>query len=203
MNRFCQLLFMTFIVCTSYVNAQPSFFFDPIIQYYAGENLELLNSSQPFDAYSFVQYIFDFGAIYPQHLSNTSQELLSLTAAFRMKGNFGNDGRYATTSFTPLKIGWAGTETAHNHTTDTFAFWAREVSIAYQPDSYDTPLFTLGFFPFKLGNGLILGNAYKLNEPIPGQYIYQQIDQFRPGFLCSATNNKKTISHSSKNFWFK
>lgn len=184
---------MTSFFSVLYASEKPLFFFNPLFQYFGGENLELLNAQNNFDSYSFVQYIFDFGTFYPKHFSRYSQDLLSLAVTFRIKGNFGNDGRYNTHTSLPVKIGWAGTESGITYNSDTVSFWTREASIAYQPESYPSPLLTLGFFPFKIGNGLVLGNAYKLNEPIPGQYIYEQIDQFRPGILCSALNKNHTV----------
>lgn len=188
------------------LDQRPPFFVSSMLQYYGGQNLELLNTDQSYDSYSFMQYIGDFGIHFPQRLQSdeaiskdgtlpiSAPRFLTLDAVFRIKGNLGNAGLYNQTSSIPIKIGWTATETAHNHSIDKFLWWVREAAVTYGPEPEKNRFFKVGLFPYKLGNGLILGNAYKITIPIPGQFVYPQIDQFRPGLQGTITTSNKQFS---------
>ncbi len=164
------------------------------MQYFFGNNLELFNSSQPFDSYSFVQYIFDFGTHQKKKSNTAKKPTIDFDATLRIKGIFGNNGLYSQSQSSAIKIGWSRTEADCVSTQYANTLWIRELALMIQPqENYDS-FFKIGFFPYKIGNGLTLGNAYVLEAPIPGQFIYEQIDQFRPGFLCSLSTKNKTFS---------
>ena len=172
----------------------PTFFTDVITHYYYGQNLDLLNNSQPFDAYSLFQYIFNVGIHLDKELISEKKQSASLLAQVRMKGIFGNAGSCLSTTNIPIKIGWARTETTHEQELDKFLIWMRELDLSYYPTENKNSFFKIGLFPFKIGNGLVLGNAYKIKIPIPGQYVYEQIDQFRPGLQLQVANSNNTLA---------
>lgn len=173
----------------------PSVFFaDIITHYYYGQNLDLLNDAQPFDSYSLFQYIFDGGIHFTKELTPEKKQSASLLAQIRAKGLFGNAGSCLSTTDIPTKIGWARTETRHEQELDKFLIWIRELDLSYSPSENKNSFFKIGLFPFKIGNGLVLGNAYKIKIPIPGQYVYEQIDQFRPGLQLQVTNQKNSLT---------
>ena len=173
----------------------PPFFANLAIQYFYGENLELLNSSQPFDTYSFFQYIFDIGIHKNKEFSTLKNNpSLILDGVGRFKGIFGNDGFYTKTTLSPIKIGWTKVEVSPTQELGHTKMWLRELALTINPQEENHSFFKIGLFPYKLGNGLTLGNAYVLQAPIPGQFIYEQIDQFRPGILCSLTHHHNQLS---------
>ncbi len=171
----------------------PPFSADVITHYYFGQNLDLLNDTQPFDAYSLFQYIFDFGISLDKKLIPTSADSLSLNAQVRMKGIFGHSGSCLSSGDTPIKVGWGRTEAIHLQEIEKFLIWMREVDITYRPTMRQKTYFRIGLFPFKIGHGLVLGNAYRVKIPIPGQYVYEQIDQFRPGLIFNVSNEHETM----------
>ena len=193
---FVSLLCFSIIFFPSQCTPQypPVFFTDIITHYYFGHNLDLLNNAQPFDSYSLFQYIFDAGIYLDKELVPEKNHSVSLKAQVRMKGLFGNAGPCLSTTGIPIKIGWAQTETAHEQELDKFLIWMREIYCSYCPNDNKNNFLKLGLFPLKIGNGLVLGNAYKIKIPIPGQYVYEQIDQFRPGIQLQLTNLKNTIT---------
>ncbi len=143
---------------------------------YFGQDLNNLNLPS-FQGYSLFQYIDDFGI----QLSKTSsyrKHTASVLAKARIKGIFGNKGSGL--------VPWQEEK--------KFQIWMREASLLYAPTEDTSNFFQLGIFPFKVGNGFVLGDAYDINIPISWQYLYEQIDQFRPGFLIHLSNHKKSIS---------
>ena len=189
---FAPLLYYTNFLSAS--KPHPLFFTDIITHYYYGQNLDLLNTTQPFDSYSLFQYIFDAGIYLDKELTFEKKQSTSLLAQVRMKGLFGNAGSCFSTVAPPIKIGWARTETTHKQELDKFLIWMRELYLSYCPSKNKNSFLKIGLFPFKIGNGLVLGNAYKIKIPIPGQYVYEQIDQFRPGLQVQVANHNNTIT---------
>jgi hypothetical protein len=196
MRRQLFRFFALLLPCTNFLSActPPLFFADIITHYYYGQNLDLLNSAQPFDAYSLFQYIFDAGIYLDKELSSEKKQSATLKAQVRMKGIFGNAGSCLSTTSSPIKIGWARTETSQGQQLDTFLIWMRELALSFSPTENKNNFFKIGLFPFKIGNGLVLGNAYKIKIPIPGQYVYEQIDQFRPGLQIHVANARNTVA---------
>jgi hypothetical protein len=185
-------LLLNWISIGSTPHSSPVFFTDIITHYYYGQNLNLLNNAQPFDSYSLFQYIFDAGIQLDKELTPKKQSA-SLQAQVRMKGIFGDGGSCLTTTGHPIKIGWTRTETITTPEVDKFLMWIRDLDLTYCPTHNKYNFFKIGLFPFKIGNGLVLGNAYKIKIPIPGQYVYEQIDQFRPGLQLQITNQRNTF----------
>lgn len=172
----------------------PIFFADFVSHYYFGQNLYLSNNAQSFDSYSLFQCIFDTGIRLDKELTPEKKQTVSLLADIRMKGLFGNAGSCLTFANDPVKIGWAKTETITTGELDKFLIWVRELSVTYCPTKNKNSFFEIGLFPFRIGNGFVLGNAYKANIPITWQYVYEQIDQFRPGLLLQLTNQTGSVS---------
>lgn len=156
--------------------------------YWHGSNLELLNSANKSDQYSFFEYLLDSSFMLNNKFNTGDFNPLNIQATIRLKGIMGNVGQYTQTTETPIKIGVAMTESEHSHSINRLLLWARELWIKYCFSEFDpNQFFQIGFFPFKLGNGITLGNAHSMGTTIPGQYNYQAIDQFRPGILLSGS----------------
>lgn len=174
-----------------------AFLIDFNTQAYYGSNLELLNASNEFDSFGFLQYNVDAGCYLRRPKRYETSQPIEFKAIARMKGIMGNSGRYTQTTETPVKIGFAITETAHSHSINRLLIWGRELWFKYYFSSADNAkFFTLGLFPFKLGNGFALGDAHIVGQTIPGQYNYQSIDQFRPGILFSGSLANKSIKYN-------
>ena len=147
--------------------------------FYFGQNIDVLNTS-PFEAYSLFQYIYDFGFQREQEKIRETDQTVSFSAMARMKGVLGNLG----SGLVPLQE------------TEKFEIWMRELFLKYMPLTNKNCFLQAGFFPFRVGNGFVLGNAYDINIPTLWQYVYEQINQFRPGILLQLGNQKNTITAS-------
>jgi len=163
-------------LCSSEPSTPPPFFSNTLTTHlYFGEDLNNLNTPF-FQGYSLFQYIDDFGIQFDKE--STTKKIASFVAKARVKGIFGNTG----SGLLPYQE------------TKKFQIWMREISLLYAPTENKMSFLQLGIFPFKVGNGFVLGDAYDINIPISWQYLSEQIDQFRPGFLVHLGNQKKSIS---------
>ncbi len=148
---------------------------------YFGQDLDILNIT-PFTPYSLFQYIYDFGIqSLNTKLGKNAKQSFSFVANARMKGILGKRG----SGLVPLQQ------------TKKFEIWMKELSLQYMPTENKNNYLKGGFFPFRVGNGFVLGNAYDINIPISWQYLYEQINQFRPGLLLQLGNQKNSISASA------
>ncbi len=165
------------LLSSSEPSTPPPFFSNTLTTHlYFGEDLNNLNLPS-FQGYSLFQYIDDFGIEISKE-SSQRKHTACVVAKARIKGIFGNKGSGL--------VPWQEEK--------KFQIWMREASLLYAPTENKTSFFQLGIFPFKVGNGFVLGNAYDINIPISWQYLYEQIDQFRPGFLIHLSNQRKSIS---------
>jgi len=178
--------FSAFLVCVHLLSfkslATPPFFSNKLTTHtYFGQDLDILNI-KPFTPYSLFQYIYDCGVqSLDTNLGKTKKQSFSFVANARIKGIFGKRG----SGLVPLQQ------------TKKFEIWMKELSLQYMPTENKNNFIKGGFFPFKVGNGFVLGNAYDINIPISWQYLYEQINQFRPGIQLQLGNQKNSISASA------
>lgn len=169
-----------FLLSLSSLHASPPtplFSSDFVTNFYWGRNIDVLNTT-PFESYSVFQYIYDFGIQLENQAIHNTDQTFSLTALARMKGVFGNRG----SGLVPLLE------------TEKFEIWMRELTLKYMPFANKNNFLQAGFLPFQLGNGFTLGNAYSVNIPVQWQYVYKQINQFRPGIQLQIANNSNSFS---------
>ena len=160
------------------VTTPPPFFSNKLTtHFYGGQDLNVLNNPS-FDPYTVFQYIDDFGVEIKEEPIRETSQTISLLAKARVKGIFGNTG----SGLVPLQ------EVAK------FKIWLREASLLYAPTENKNSFLQGGLIPFKVGNGFVLGNAYNISIPIAWQYVYEQIDQFRPGIVLQIGNQKKSVT---------
>ena len=157
----------------------PSFLFiEPHLHCYFGQDLNV-GTQVPADPYSLFQYIFDFGIEKTNvAVRNFEHQTVSFTAKARLKQLIGHPGTGTFPAQEPKK----------------FQAWLREGFLLYRPTQERDIAIQGGFFPFKVGNGFVLGNAYNINIPISWQYIDEQIDQFRPGALVRVSNRNRSYT---------
>lgn len=156
----------------------PPFFSSTVAtNFFFGQDLDV-GITDPFDPYSLFQYIFDFGITLDKEPIRKTNQTISAVAKARMKGVLGDKG--------------SGTFPLQEE--KKFQIWMREACLQYFPTPHENTFLQAGIFPFKLGNGFVLGNAYNINLPISWEYLYEQIDQFRPAILLHVGNQKKSLS---------
>lgn len=154
-----------------------------------GKNLSLLNSNNTSDKVFFARHTLDLtGSIVRKECADTLVEFLCTA---RNKAIWGNPASIASTTDTPIKnlVAVLG---SHRHSIPRHIFWIRELWLA-QDLSYmfnlclpTHPMFKLGLFPFQLGRGISLGDAFAISAPeLLGFYTDTSIDQFAPGALLT------------------
>lgn len=79
----------------------------------------------------------------------------------------------------------------HNHSISRQLFWARESWLEFSlKDLFCTDknhTVTMGIFPFSVGRGISLGDAYDIDIDFIGESTTQAVDQYAPGFKLSGT----------------
>ena len=158
-----------------------NFFGNVQFDFFTGTALELF-SADDLDNYMFVQDALDIGFHIDKPHGDARYELL---ADLRTKGVFGNSGIFDQTVPRAIKIGLGRTEADYSFKPNLQNVWLRELWFKYNINPAYHSDFQIGFFPFSIGAGLSLGNAYKVGKLIPGYYEERFVDQFRPGLLLS------------------
>lgn len=89
----------------------------------------------------------------------------------------------------------------HKHAIPRHIFWMRQgwlqfdLNESFRLSFLNTHSFKLGFFPFELGRGIALGEAYAVGPEILGFYTDSAVDQFAPGGLLRGEILEKTLSY--------
>lgn len=149
--------------------------------FYYSRNAELLNN-YCFDNYNFFQTILDANFLFK------SIDLINIYLQPRARTVWGDNGFLNHTVNTPLKIGIGKTENSFEFKLDKFLIIIRQL---YLETYFDFKKLIIGFFPKSLGLGLILGNGYKVEEIIPGNWQEKYINQYRPAINFSSTSNNE------------
>lgn len=152
---------------------------------FAAKNFSLLNRCNDFDQVWFMRHTLDyiFNANYGR--LTCGYPLVEFNFSVRNKGIWGAPSTLAQTTDSEIKIADVLTG-KHNHYIPRHIFWMREGWLRFSiPDALQLPLknqhtFMLGFFPFQLGRGIALGDAYALGQDFLGFYTDGLVDQFAP-----------------------
>ncbi|MCL4379880.1 hypothetical protein M1466_00090 [Candidatus Dependentiae bacterium] len=145
-----------------------------------GKNLNFFSGS-PLDQALYWQTTFDL-KLAAQH----AQEMKFL-ATLRNKTRWGNP-RLIPVTPTPVKVDVSLTP-PHNHYISRLLFWIREAWLeislnkALSICADREHVFKVGFFPFDLGRGIALGDAYAVTPGVLGLFADNAIDQYAPGML--------------------
>lgn len=158
------------------------------VEGFFGRNLTLLNNENGGLDEILVpaKYTYDIAAIYGLGCKSRGYDFVRMKAAIRSKGTWGAPETIASTDDSVVKdvdvvFG------RHAHTINRHILWIREVWVeANLGDMFGLPLrnkhtFMAGFFPFQLGRGIALGDAYATDPDLLGYYSPSAIDQYAPG----------------------
>lgn len=194
------LLLSSLFFSSSVFLAANSLTLKPDIQYtFAGvlkedmfyaKNFSLFNSCNDLDQVWFMRHTLDyiFNANYGR--LTAGYPLVEFNFAVRNKGIWGAPSTLAQTTDSEIKIADVVTG-RHNHFIPRHIFWMREGWLRFSiPDALKLPIdnehtFMLGFFPFQLGRGIALGDAYAVGQDFLGFYTDGLVDQFAPAVKFS------------------
>lgn len=149
-----------------------------------GKNISLLNNCNPFDQTVYVRHTLDLNT------DLAYLDLLSGRVSMRNKAIWGTAELIKMTS-TPSRITDAVGQ-FHSHFFPRYVFWMRELWIDFSLNEalglsfldYQQN-FCLGAFPFQLGRGIALGDAYATGADYLGFYTDDVVDQYACGAQLS------------------
>lgn len=124
---------------------------------------------------------------------------LEFKTTVRNKGNWGSR-KIVTTTETTLNLGGANFG-SHTHDLGRHVVWIREgwlktnLNGAFGWDEKYPQHLIVGFYPFKIGQGIALGDAYALNGQLVGFFSDNAVDQYAPGVLFTGELKKERISY--------
>lgn len=161
-----------------------SSFFKPETFY--GKNINLLNNNNDADRVYFSRHTLDFtfDVLYGKKAYKDTISEFSFTV--RNRSIWGNPESIARTTEAETKI----LETVgrpHRHAIPRHIFWMREgwllfdIGKAIHLPFKNKHTFTIGSFPFQLGRGISLGDAFAVGPEVLGFYTDTIIDQYAFG----------------------
>lgn len=161
-----------------------------------GKNLRFLNDENneedpKLDEIAFPgRHTLDIWFLYAYGQKSKGYDVAKCRLGLRNRGVWGNEINNLSTTSNFIKNGdvFVGN---HTHAISRHIFWARELWFEVVLNDVlrmDTPLkhtFTMGLFPFSLGRGIALGDAFATDPDFLGYFGANAIDQFAPGFKLS------------------
>lgn len=122
--------------------------------------------------------------------------MIKTRAAVRFKGVYGDPEASFQTGLSTIKDGNVVLG-EHKHPINVNVLVLREISIEFTlNDFFHLPYknehtFTAGLFPFKLGRGIALGDAYAITPDFIGYDPLASVEQYAPGFKLSGACGEK------------
>ncbi len=165
-----------------------------------GKNVALLNNNNEGDKIWYARHVLDFNLDVDYGKETYGRDVARFHFDMRNKGVWGNAGSLLPTTDTSIKISDAVTGT-HSHAIPRHVFWMRSGWLRFELNqALGLPLdyehwFTFGLFPFSLGRGIALGDAYAVGPDLLGFYIEGNVDQFAPGALLHGEIIPKKLSY--------
>lgn len=162
---------------------------------YAGSGLNTLNVYN-WDKDIFFMYIGDV-SLQNKICFNSSDFSAGSKLTFRVKGIAGSENYFSNLEYNPVKIGIGRTEVAYSSRLNNQYVWLRELWGEGRWGDESSVHAKIGLFPYRLGSGLVLGDAYIVRLPVPVFTSYKDIDQFRAGFNLIAYSDSLHFSLSN------
>jgi hypothetical protein len=165
-----------------------------------GLNINWLNNDNDFDKSYFSRHTLDLTVDALYGAKTYGSNILELLFQVRNKGVWGNPESIASTTFSDVKV-LEAIKGSHKHGFPRHIFWIRQLWLQFNINEAtglpfkNTHTFTVGAFPFQLGRGIALGDAYAVGPEILGFYADSAIDQYAFGAKFSGEIFKKVLSY--------
>jgi hypothetical protein len=165
-----------------------------------GKNVNWLNNDNDFDKSYYSRHVLDLTADILYGAKTYGQNIVEFLFQLRNKGIWGNPESIASTTFADIKVLNAIRGT-HKHGFPRHVFWIRQLWLQFNLSQAanlpfkNTHTFTLGSFPFQLGRGIALGDAYAVGPEILGFWADGAIDQYAFGAKFSGEIFPKILSY--------
>lgn len=150
-----------------------------------GLNTNWLNRNEE-DKIFYARHIFDLDTALGYGKRTYQDEIINAKFTLRNRANWGNTNANGSTTESLIKLGDTSFG-AHRHIDTRLKITLRELWMSFNLGKTlgltmkNIHTFKLGIFPFKLGRGISLGEAYAVGPSFLGFYSEAVIDQFAPG----------------------
>src|SRR3990172_12483829 len=149
-------------------------------------NIHLLNDDNDMYKIWYLQHTLDLNMNTSHGEQRYGHESVHAKVNIRNKARWGSPISVATTTKTGVKISDFVTS-GHQHFVGKLILWIRELWIKvslnaiFNIESDSKHYITLGAFPFELGRGIALGDAFAVNPGLLGFYTDDVVDQYAFG----------------------
>ena len=154
----------------------------------AAKNIALLNNNNEGNKTWYARHTLDLNLDVNYGQKTYDKKVAEALLNIRNKGVWGNPESIASTTETELKILDAQLG-RHRHAIPVHILWIRQIWLDFSINAIlGLPFifnhgFKFGLFPFQVGRGIALGDAYAVGPRILGFYNDDVVDQFAPGGL--------------------
>lgn len=170
------------------------------LESFYGKNISLLNkfNCDLDTVLAPVKYTLDFATMYGYGCQSRGYDIVRLKSSIRSKGVWGAPETIATTDDAFIKSADV-VMGRHNHSINRNILWVREMWLELVLNDMigfnacNKYLFTAGFFPFQLGRGIALGDAYATDPDFIGYYSPNVVDQYAPGLKLTGEFSDRVI----------
>jgi hypothetical protein len=165
-----------------------------------GKNINWLNNDNTFDKSYVSKHVADLSFDVLYGAQTYGEKIAEFLFQMRNKGIWGNPESIASTTFADIKILDAIRGT-HKHGFPRHVFWIRQLWLQFNiGKTFGLPLknkhtFTVGSFPFQLGRGIALGDAYAVGPEVLGFWSDSIVDQYAFGAKFSGEIFPKIVSY--------
>ena len=165
-----------------------------------GKNINWLNNDNDFDKSYYSRHVLDLAFDVLYGAKEYGDVILEFYFQLRNKGVWGNPESIASTTFADIKV-LNAIRGSHKHGFPRHIFWIRQLWLQFDlSKAANLPFtnkhtFTLGSFPFQLGRGIALGDAYAVGPEALGFWADSAIDQYAFGAKFSGDLFPKTLSY--------
>jgi hypothetical protein len=165
-----------------------------------GKNVNWLNNDNDFDKMYVSKHVLDISADILYGAQTYGEKIAELYFQLRNKGIWGNPESIASTTFADIKILDAIRGT-HKHGFPRHVFWIRQLWLQFNLNQAaglpfkNLHTFTIGSFPFQLGRGIALGDAFATGPEVLGFWSDSVVDQYAFGAKFSGEIFPKIVSY--------
>ena len=165
-----------------------------------GKNIALLNNNNRGNFIYFSRHTIDLNLDILYGAETYGKPVAEFMFNVRDKGIWGSPTSIASTTDSETKIVDSVGRT-HKHFIPRHIFWMREAWLSFDLAEFlglpfmNDHTFKVGLFPFSLGRGIALGDAYAIGPELIGFYSDGVVDQFAPGASLHGDILPDTLSY--------
>jgi hypothetical protein len=165
-----------------------------------GRNINWLNNDNEFDQSYVSKHVLDLSVDLLYGAQTYGENIGEFLFQMRNKGIWGSPESIASTTFADVKV-LDTIRGTHKHGFPRHIFWIRQLWLRFNiAQAFGVPFknkhtFTVGAFPFQLGRGISLGDAYATGPEVLGFWADSVVDQYAFGAKFSGEIFPKIVSY--------